>query len=80
MKKLRKVSLFMMLVATFNIVAISAINATTYVCQNDECTTTIRTNSNGYTWSIICDDGSTSSGSSSATYSGECQEQPGEST
>jgi hypothetical protein len=58
-----------------NLVITTDSEATTYICEENGCTTTINEYEGGYNWSILCDNGTFDSGNTpGATYDGDCPE------
>ncbi|MEX0598656.1 MAG: hypothetical protein WD512_19390 [Candidatus Paceibacterota bacterium] len=73
MKKTHKFFGLFLIAIMVNVSTSSILPATTYICEEGGCTTTINDYGDGYNWSILCDDGGHSSGNvSGAEYGGNC--------
>ncbi len=69
---MKKIGSLFILIAIFNLSFVSMSEAYILVCESEDCVTTINTYEGGFNWSILCDDGSHSSGSSTGEYVGSC--------
>ncbi|HCI69692.1 MAG: hypothetical protein CL662_11055 [Bacteroidetes bacterium] len=78
MKKINAKHIFSIFAFILVFVLSNSLNATVYQCDENGCVSTYNQGENGYTWSVVCDDGTHASGyTPGATYSGDCPEKPG---